>query len=436
MNYRFYVLILLALPEIVFSQNGSALITAGPFVGSVTTTSVKVWLAYKGNGPLGLSLKDTADNSSFSDPVGTQKIADREGDTSVTIDFTGLRPGHCYRVLHNTSSKPTPDCVFTTQANTSVRDLDFLFGSCALLTTGFWRAFFPGADVSIYNRMARTRTDFMVWLGDNVYYLGNDYKSYDNMFRRSLEVRSKFRLMDKFLAAQPNYAIWDDHDYGWNDADSTFPLKDSALKVFRGFWPNTYEKDVKLTYFTFRYADAEFFMTDGRWFRNPPGDTAGDFLGHEQIRWLKEKLLKSNATFKFICMGSQVLNDNHHGESYAHYPKERNELLNYIVDNNIKGVIFLTGDKHYAELSKRDWRGYPLYDFTSSPITSPVMPRKGLKPYHNPLSVKGTVVYRKNYGRIKINGPEGDRICKLQLYGKWGKLKWEHDIKSEELSRK
>jgi alkaline phosphatase D len=435
MKYCLYALIFWIIPEIAFSQTASPALTAGPLIGSVTPTTAKVWISYKGAGPFSVTLVDTVDKT-ISNPIASHKIADKYGDTSLILDYTGLKAGHSYRVSHTLNAKWTPDCKFTTQIDVPVKDLDFLFGSCALLTTGFWRAFFPGADVRIYRRMAHTQTNFMVWLGDNLYYLGKDYKSYENMFARNLEVRSKFSLMRKFLATQPNYAIWDDHDYGWNDADRTFPLKDTALKVFRGFWPNTYEDNIKQTYFTFRYNDAEFFMTDGRWWRNPPGDTTGDFLGPEQIKWLKEKLLKSNATFKFICMGSQILNDNNHGESYAHYPKERNDLLNYIVDNNIKGVIFLTGDKHYTELSKREWRGYPFYDFTSSPISSPVLPRKGLKPYRNPLSVKGTVVYRKNYGRIKITGPEGNRSMRLETYGKGGKLKWNYTIKSEELSRK
>jgi alkaline phosphatase D len=435
MKYCVYALMLLSIPEFAFSQNTSPTLTAGPFVGSVATTSAKVWIAYRGSGPFTVTLRDTNDNT-ISNPIATSKIGDSDGDTSMILDFAGLKAGHSFSVSYTLIAKHAPDCRFTAQADVAVRDLDFLFGSCALLTRRIWGIFIPGTDVKIFRQMAKTKTDFMVWLGDNLYYLGSDYKSYDNMFRRNLEVRSKFRLMRNFLAAQPNYAIWDDHDYGWNDADKTFPFKDNALKVFRGFWPNTYERNVKLTYFTFRYADAEFFMTDGRWYRNPPGDTAGDFLGAEQLRWLKDKLLKSDATFKFICMGSQVLNDNEHGESYAHYPRERNDLLNYIVDHNIKGVIFLTGDKHYAELSKRNWRGYPFYDFTSSPITSPVMPRKWLRGFHNPLSVKGTVIYSKNYGRINITGPSGSRSVKLELYGKGGNLRWERVIKSEELSRK
>ena len=114
-------------------------------------------------------------------------------------------------------------------------------------------------------------------------------------------------------------------------------------------------------------------MTDDRYYRAPKGDTSGDFLGETQMVWLKNKLLMSDATFKFICIGSQVLNDNNFGESYADYPRERNDLFDFIARNNIKGVIFLTGDKHYAEICKRDWHGYPLYDFTSSPYYKPTL---------------------------------------------------------------
>ncbi len=435
MNHCVYVLMLLALPEIVFSQNTSPTLTAGPFVGAVTTTSAKVWIGYQGSGPFTVTLRDRADNN-ITSPTATSKIGDRDGDTSMILDFSGLKAGHSYQVAYSLMAKNAPVCSFTAQTEAPVRDMNFLFGSCAYMTTGFLKIVFPGAEVRIFRHMTNTKSDFMVWLGDNIYYIMKDYRSYHNMFRRQMDIRHHFSTLQTFLATQPNYAIWDDHDYGWNDADRTFPLKDTALKVFRGFWPNNYENDVKQTYFTFRYADAEFFMTDGRWWRNPPGDTAGDFLGPEQLSWLKNKLSKSDATFKFICMGSQILNDNEHGESYAHYPKERNELLNYIVDNNIKGVIFLTGDKHYAELSKRDWRGYTFYDFTSSPLTSVIVPRKWMKSYHNKNSVKGTVIYSKNYGRIAITGPAGSRVLKLELYGKGGNLRWDYTIKSDELSRK
>lgn len=412
----------------------SRLVT-GPIVGEVTQTSAKLWLAYKGNGQSILSLEDTATKDIiFSNPGF--RINDRKGTTAQVINFTGLQPDHVYRVQYALDPAiPHPKVIFKTQSDTSVKDMSFLFGSCALINTGASRFMFPGFGIRIFNHMKKERSDFMVWLGDNVYYLGKDYNSYLGMFNRNLKIRNTFPTLMDFMNNQPNYAIWDDHDYGWNDADRKFPLKDTALEVFRGFWPNP-ETDYDTftgNYFTFRYYDAEFFMTDSRWYRDPEGDTAGSFLGPEQLEWLKKKLKASNASFKFICIGSQVLNECFYGESYAKYPVERNKLMDYIAVNNIKGCIFLTGDKHYAELSKREWKGYTFYDFTSSPLTSPILPVKSLGFYKNYCSIPETILYKKNYGKISITGPAGNRVCKFELYNKAGKRKWAYTINSNQL---
>lgn len=283
--------------------------------------------------------------------------------------------------------------------------------------------------------MKRKKSDFTVWLGDNIYYIGKDYRSYENMFKRQLNIRNKFITLANFLSNQPNYAIWDDHDYGWNNSDKNFPLKEEALKIFKGFWPNNFDHGDtnKGIYNTFRYYDAQFFMTDNRWYLDPEGDTTASFLGDVQLQWLKKELKASDATFKFICVGSQVLNDSRQGDSYAKYPVERNRLLDFIVDNNIGGVIFLTGDRHYAELSKRDWKGYTFYDFTSSPFTSPVIYTKHLPGFRNDFSIDSTIFYRKNFGQISLRGPADNRQCVMELYGKGGKRKWVYSINANDI---
>lgn len=144
----------------------------------------------------------------------------------------------------------------------------------------------------------------------------------------------------------------------------------------------------------------------------------------------------SDATFKFICVGSQVLNDNHFGESYANYPKERNALFNFIVENNIKGVIFLTGDKHYSEVSMRPWHGYNLYDFTCSPLTTPPLPRRLLGAYHNQWRISHTDYAKRNFGRISFSGPKGDRVAKLEVFGRAGRSRRVLNISEHELMRK
>lgn len=409
----------------------------GPVLGAVTENSAILWIAYKGNGQDMMTLVDTADKTIYF-PSGFRKINNSKGLTAMSMTFKDLKPGRVYKAAFNNPLFPHPRCIFDTPADTAVRDCNFLFGSCALMNTDFSRFMLPGAAVNIFNVMKRQRSDFMVWLGDNIYYLGKQYTSYDRMFMRNLNVRTGFLELREFLAAQPNYAIWDDHDYGWNDSDRKFPLKDSALVIFKGFWPNPYpaKQPFKGNYFTFKQSDAEFFMTDDRFYRDTEGDTAGEFLGAAQITWLKDALLNSTATFKFICVGSQVLDDSYYGESYAKYPKERNDLFDFIATKNIKGVIFLTGDRHYSELSKRVWKGYTFYDFTSSPLTSVIIDYRHVKGYHNTYDVPGSLFYKKNFGKVSLSGPAGNRVCRFELYGNGGKCLWRYNFNSTEVERK
>lgn len=429
------VLVFLFIQGLLAQNPEKPKLITGPIIGSVTPSSARAWIAYKGNGLNMMWLVDTVEKTVYY-PTGLSKINDNKGTVALNMDFTGLKPDHTYKAEFIDGVGLHPKCVFTTQSDSAVKDFDFLVGSCALMNTDITRFVFPGGSTAIFESMRRKKSDFMLWLGDNVYYFGKHYKSYDGMFQRNLRVRNYFPALQFFLASVPHYAIWDDHDYGWNDADKNFPLKDTALTIFKGFWPNTYNPDtIRGNYFTYTYYDAEFFMTDDRYFRDPEGDTAGAYFGEIQLQWLKDKLSSSKATFKFICSGSQVLNDSYYGESYAKYSKERNSLLDYIATNNIKGVIFLSGDKHFSEMSKRNWKGYPMYDFTSSPLTSPVVKIR-TSGFVNNYSEPGTLLYRKNFGKVSITGPADNRVCKMEIFGIAGDKKWEYIVNANDLKVK
>jgi len=407
-------------------------------VGSVTKNSAKVWIAYRGKGQNVLILGDTAEKRVYY-PTNLNYITNSKGDVALTMDFTGLKPDHSYNVIVSIDGwGANAKSSFKTQADTAIKDFNFVLGSCALMMPGIARTVFPGGATWIFYRMKKKKSDFMVWLGDDVYYFKKNYSSTDGMFNLNVKLRKQFTIYRDFLASTPQYAIWDDHDYGPNDDGKVFPLKDSSLKVFKGMWPNTYPEGEQFrgNYFNFRYYDAEFFMTDDRFFRDVDGDTAGAFLGETQMIWLKNKLLMSDASFKFVAIGSQVLNDNNFGESYAEFPKERNELLDFISTNNIKGVVFLTGDKHYSELSKREWNGYPFYDFTCSPLTFPPLPRRLLGAYHNGNRVKHFDYGRRNFGRISFSGERGNRNMKIEIIGRGGYKKRETTLNENDLMKK
>ena len=53
------------------------------------------------------------------------------------------------------------------------------------------------------------------------------------------------------------------------------------------------------------------------------------------------------------------------------YGRERSEILNYIRDKKITGVVFLSGDLHYAAITKIP-NGYGMRDITAGPLAAPL----------------------------------------------------------------
>jgi alkaline phosphatase D len=238
------------------------------------------------------------------------------------------------------------------------------------------------------------------------------------------------------LLKRPQYAIWDDHEYGWNNADRSFPLKDTSLAVFKHFWrnPSYGTPDLKGIFFNVRHADAEFFMTDGRYHCDksplPDGKGSTAMFGKEQMDWLKTALKNSTARFKFIVCGSQIISNDPTAENMGDYPVEKKDLLDFLQHENIKGVIFLSGDRHFAELSKMEREGtYPLYDITASSFTSPSYPHK----LRNDYRVAGTMTKKHNFCRITLDGIGNDRVCYVELFDTKGNLIWKKEIKATDL---
>lgn len=410
---------------------------AGPVVGSVTTNSAKVWIGYSGKGKNAVVLGDTATKHIYY-PTDYSYLASN-GVVALTFNFTGLQAGHVYNVLVSIEGwKSQARVSFRTQTDTPVRDFSFSLGSCAKMNTDWSRPFYPGGKAGIFNAIRHRPNDFMLWLGDNVYYSKpRHFNTVAGMFDRNMKVRSAFKKFRFFLMSMPQYAIWDLHDFGPDDATADWQMKDSSLMVFKSFWPNTYPEQTALrgNYFSFRYYDAEFFMTDDRYFRQPSLDSSAIMLGTAQMAWLKNKLLLSDATFKFIVIGSQVLNANNYLETFSRYPKEKAELIDFITTNNIKGVLFLSGSHYYSEISRSLANGYPLIEFTSAPLTAPLLPRRLVGAYRNVARLTGTNYGRHSFGRISISGPAGKRLCNIQVINRWGKEVHRISISQTDLQR-
>ncbi len=310
--------------------------------------------------------------------------------------------------------------------------ITFLTGSCAFqypfpLNAGGKRKRLN----RIFTTMSKENADFMVWTGDNVYYLAGQWNSYREMVKENL--RTRLRTPYKtFLESCPQYATWDDHDYGPNDSDGRFKMKDTALTVFKKFWVNPYhgtnESNGVFTHFS--QGDCDFFILDSRFNCDKKGGY-NKLLGDIQMAWLKEKLAASKANFKFIFSGTQFLPVEQTGETWGKYFDESGDFMNFIEKEKIPGIILVSGDRHYSELNKKERQGtYPLYEFTCSPLTSFMDPSY---PKNNPLRVEKTAIRDQNYGRIKIFNEGKERICRIEEFDTKGKFIWKYEIKLSEL---
>ena len=266
----------------------------------------------------------------------------------------------------------------------TIRNFSFLAGSCAFVPTGFNGAIKPFTSLKIFDYMQKDTSDFMLWLGDNLYYI-LQRQQYKAQLKRNIKTR-KNKKLSEFLHTKQHYAIWDDHDYGTNNSDSSFKYKKSSLNIFHQFWPNP-END-SFNYYSFKKQDAQFFMLDDRYNKQ----TEAIVLGETQLNWLKNELLHSTAVFKFIGIGMQALNPVSTMECFYKATNEYNSLIQFIKENHISGVLFISGDRHHAELIRLQEKDvYPLYDFTTSPLTMyPVKISKKSVEYTNPYKVKDT----------------------------------------------
>lgn len=314
-------------------------------------------------------------------------------------------------------------------------DFRFAFGSCAYVNNPAMKETY-GADYRIFRALDAMHPDFMLWLGDNVYLRDEEWTAESSMRSRYRHTRS-LPEMQPLLARSAHYAIWDDHDYGPNDADWTFPLRRASLKVFGDYWPAQSYGPAGFpgAYQRFSWSDVDFFLLDDRYYRDPkalkgPGKA---MLGPGQMEWLLDGLASSTATFKVVAVGSQTLSPHMDFESWGLYPEERQRFLDFLTAQGVKGVVLLTGDRHATELLRLERPGqYPLYEYTSSPLTSGMA--TGDREKVNPVRVPGTWVKdRRNFGIAEVSGPQGARRMLLKAFDADGKELWRHEITQEEL---
>lgn len=327
------------------------------------------------------------------------------------------------------------------------------FGSCAKQ----WE------PQPIWNAVVAADPDVFLFLGDVIYgdWHGKDVfaPTADSLKRDwgMLPAQPAFQFLRRTV---PVMATWDNHDYGKHDGGAEFALKETSREIFLDFFGEPSDSERRQTPGIY---DARVFgppgrrvqviLLDTRSFKGPflkdtrakdekaalnivgryrPNrDPNVTLLGDAQWLWLEEQL-RQPAELRLIVSSTQVVTDEKGMDEWGNYPRERRRLFVLIGRTGATGVILLSGNVHYADVSRTDDGPYPLYDFTSSGLT-----------HTNPAYAKAVNSYRvagpfveENFGLVEIDWDVRPHpVITFKAIGADGSVAFEHQLTLDTLQR-
>ena len=424
------------LPSLLVLLSAAAQVTVnGPMQGYADLVEASIWLQCDRASKVELAYWDETQPDRV---IRTGELATTaENAHALTFRIGGLEPGHRYgyRVILDGKAMAVGDTLrFSTQPLWRWRGdpppFKMALGSCAYANEERYdRPGKPYGDgMEIFNSIADQDPDLMLWLGDNIYLREPDWGSWSGILHRYTHTRS-LPALQRLLRSTKHVAIWDDHDFGPNDADASFVNAPLTRTAFDLFWANPSSGAPGATGITtmLQYHDIDMFLLDDRSARVPVGmkSLSPTILGPAQIDWLIQALKYSRAPFKMVAVGSQFLSTENAWENFATIPAERQGIIDRIKAEGITGVVFLTGDRHFTELSMLDFGdGNVIHDLTVSPLTAGVYKGSG----NNSLLVDGTHVEQRAFGLLDFTGPANARKMGIEVRDTQGTLLWQRTI--------
>jgi alkaline phosphatase D len=218
-----------------------------------------------------------------------------------------------------------------------------------------------GSNSNIYNAVAAKNPLLFVNYGD-LYYMNvnvNNISLYRTAFDTAMLAPKQKGLYDGTILDW----MWDDHDSGQDNGDSTGPEKPAAQSFYRENFPAYTLPDPNAIYHSFIVGRCRFILTDLRSERDPNGNADGSshtMISATQLAWFKNELAlaKSNnqiafwfSTVPWTISGSSNNNttsDGNNGDSWGGFFTQRQTISNYIQSLNYQNIIIFCGDMHAA----------------------------------------------------------------------------------------
>ena len=307
-----------------------------------------------------------------------------------------------------------------------------MFGSCIK----------QDKPMPILNTIADSKPEVLIFLGDNIYGDTEDM----SVLQAKYEKLGADAGFQRLRAACPTLATWDDHDFGVNDGGADYPKRKPSEQIFEDFWldvsndgarthPGVYDAHV----FGPAGKRVQVILLDTRYFRSPlkrgekrvggpwlPDDNPSKtMLGDAQWKWLETQLLQP-ADVRIIASSIQFIAEDAGQETWSNLPRERQKMLALLAATKATGVIFISGDRHWSELSSLDQdKSGRLLDLTSSSFNQ-VHPRG--TPTANRFREHPKTYHKENFGVINIAWDKTSPQVTLEIRDLAGDVQLSHKV--------
>jgi alkaline phosphatase D len=356
-------------------------------------------------------------------------------DFTARVDLTDLRPGQriSYRVQFQDLSDLRAFSIpveGTFQTASLQPDRDVIFSFSADSCGQGWGIDPARGGLAVYDAMYRAEPDVFIHLGDSIYAdqpLQREVVLDDGSVWRNLVTEAKSKVAQELADYRGNYrylfhdehlrrfnsevsqvVLWDDHEVRDNwypaqllDADARYTVKSVALLAARGkrafleYQPlRLHSVEAERIYRSWKHGPLlEIFALDMRTYRGPNSSNTQQemnddsaLLGPAQVSWLKSALAASTSTWKVIAsdlpIGLVVSDGGGRFEAVANRDDgaplgrelEIAQLLTFVRDRNIRNVIWITADVHYAaahhyDPSRARFTDFaPFWEFVAGPL--------------------------------------------------------------------
>jgi alkaline phosphatase D len=381
-------------------EDGSGAGAAEPFAegvasGDVTSTSAVLWTRAYGRSDVDLIIAPEDDGVDSAE-ARTHTLETSAGcDFTVKVRVSGLRPDTRYLYVFRSVDRATEPGVFTTApAADAAAPVRFVFSGDS---DGTYAGLPQESRFDVLIPALDEGAQFFVYFGDTIYADRAPNATTLDGYRGKYLLGRSFPALRRIFTFAPTYNMWDDHevvnDFAGTTADPA--MFAAGRRAFQEYMPIDNFDDASVMYRSVRWGkELEMFILDERSYRSPsaapactgasgnpdplPAGAAPDaaaqlaavravaqlppppdgcldaindpsrtLLGAEQKAWLKKQLTASDATWKVIInpVPVQALAFLPY-DRWDGYAAERRELLEFIRDNGLKNVVFLTTDFH------------------------------------------------------------------------------------------